>query len=157
MITEYTSAVESLQELFLQMNNEGKITPDQAAQFDEAQRVLFNFHTWVKNQLNGNLKVTLPWEDTAFVEAWALWKKFKKEKNFTYKPIGEQSALHRLTELSGGDMAKAIAILKQSRENGWSGLFELKDTAPRYQRTNPSEPRNVDYKQNLFNRLTQQK
>ncbi len=154
MIPEYTKAVASLQELFQQLADDAKLTGDQIEQFNNAQRVLVNFHGWVNNQVNGTFKVELPWDDQRFIDAWILWKKFKKEKNFTYKPIGEQSALQRLTELSGGDMNKAIAILKQSRDNGWSGLFELKDTTPRYQKSN-NEPRNVDYKQNLFNRLTQ--
>ena len=36
-------------------------------------------------------------------------------------------AIKHLQELSGGDDEKAITILNQSVENGWKGLFDLKD------------------------------
>lgn len=153
MISQYTKAVEHLQELFQELAGDGKITDEQAGRFDQAQKTLVNFHSWVKNQMEGNIKVEIPWEDPAFIDAWTLWKKFKKEKGFTYKSIGEQSALIRLTELSKGDMILAIAILKQSRENGWSGLFELK--AQNTITKNLVQPQNLDYKQNLYERLTQ--
>jgi hypothetical protein len=154
MIPQYTKSVAHLQELFQELSDEGKITPDQAERFDASQKVLVNFHEWTRNQLEGNFKVELPWEDPKFTEAWKLWTAYKKQQfNFRYKPIGEQSALQHLAELSGGFMDTAIAILKQSRDNGWAGLFELKQPKPA--KAN-NEPRNVDYKQNLFNRLTQQ-
>lgn len=151
MIPQYVKAVGQLQELFQELAEEGKITDSQAGRFDNSQKILINFHAWLRSELEGNLKVELPWEDDLFSEAWKLWKKFKKEKGFTYKSIGEQSALIHLTELSKGDMTTAIAILKQSRENGWSNLFELK--APKAITKNLVDQRQNDYKQQLMNRL----
>lgn len=155
MISQYTKAVGQLQELFQELAEEGKISVDQAGRFDNSQKVLVNFHSWIRNQFEGNTKVELPWTDQVFVDAWNLWKNYKKEQfSFSYKPIGEQSALLNLSELSGGNMEMALAILKQSRDNGWKGLFELKtqNTITK----NKVDAQNLDYKQSLFNRLTQQ-
>ena len=151
MISQYVKAVGQLQELFQELVNEGKISDRQAGRFDHCQKILVNFHSWIKNELDGNLKIELPWEDEIFAEAWSLWKKYKKEKGFTYKSIGEQSALIHLTELSKGDQSTAIAILKQSRDNGWSNLFELKDQKAITKKL--VDQRQTDYKQQLMNRL----
>lgn len=63
-----------------------------------------------------------------FIPVWDLWKEYKKlEHRFQYKSsITEQAALARLVELSDGNEATAIAIVKQSIGNGWKGFFELK-------------------------------
>ena len=62
-----------------------------------------------------------------FIPRWDEWKAFKKEQHkFTYKPIGEQAAIDHLYELSAGNEEYAWAIIKQSRTNGWKGLFDLK-------------------------------
>ena len=154
MISQYVKAVGQLQQLFQELAHEGKITDRQAGRFDQSQKILVNFHAWLRNELDGNIKVELPWEDELFIEAWTLWKKFKKEKGFIYKIIGEQSALIHLTELSKGDMTTAIAILKQSRENGWSNLFELK--AQNTITKKLVDKHQTDYKQQLLNRLGMQ-
>lgn len=73
-------------------------------------------------------KIALPWIEDEFYHVWEFWKKYKREQhNFSYKPIGEQGALSKLQELSGGDLAIALLIIKQSIQNGWKGLFELKE------------------------------
>ena len=151
MISQYVKAIGQLQELFQELAHEGKISDRQAGRFDQSQKMLVNFHAWLRNELDGNIKVELPWEDELFTEAWTLWKKFKKEKGFTYKIIGEQSALIHLTELSKGNMTTAIAILKQSRENGWNNLFELK--AQNTITKKLVDKHQTDYKQQLLNRL----
>ena len=153
MIAHYTKAVASLQELFQELNDQGKITPDQAEQFDEAQKVLINFHEWTKNQVNGNTKVELPWTEDKFIEAWKLWTAYKKQQfKFNYKPIGEQGALKDLADLSGGNMAKAIEIIHQSIKKGWAGFFALNENQMTKKIVNQTQ--NSDYKQTLFNRLT---
>ena len=117
MIKHYTKAVGQLQELFQELADEGKITIDQANRFDSSQKVLINFHSWAKDQLDGNIKVDLPWEDPRFIEAWKLWKDFKKQQfQFSYKAIGEQGALKDLADLSGGDMNLAIQIIHQYQQ-----------------------------------------
>ncbi len=150
MISQYTKAVGQLQELFQELADEGKITIDQAERFDQSQKVLINFHSWVKNQLEGNIKVKLPWEDPRFIEEWKLWKEFKKQQfNFTYKPIGEQGALKDLADLSCNNMDTAIRIIHQSIKKGWKGFFELQKTITK----NIVNNRQIDYKQQLLNRM----
>lgn len=68
-----------------------------------------------------------PFTNEEFLHAWEIWRDYKKEQfNFTYKPIGEQAALKSLSVLAGGESTKAVAIIHQSLENGWKGLFDLK-------------------------------
>lgn len=128
MIRDYTKAVGQLQELFQELADEGKISIDQAGRFDQSQKVLINFHSWIQNQLEGNIKVDLPFPDEQFAEKWKLWKDFKKQQfNFTYKPIGEEAAIKNLFDLSSGKVQEAIAIIQQSIDHGWAGFYPLKE------------------------------
>ena len=152
MIPQYVKAVGQLQELFQELAAEGKISPRQAGRFDHSQKILVNFHSWLRSQLDGNTKVELPWEDDRFVEAWTLWTNFKKEQfQFSYKPISEQGALKDLTDLSEGNMEKAIEIIHQSIKKGWKGFFELKVQNAITKKL--VDQRQIDYKQQLMNRL----
>ena len=154
MIQQYITAVKELQELFQELASAGKVSTAQASRFDQSQRVLVNFHAWVQNQTEGNPKVILPWDDPRFADAWKLWTSYKKQQfQFTYRPIGEQGALKDLADLSGGDMDKAIAIIHQSIKKGWRGFFDLKGQTTITKKI--VDTQNLDYKQKLFNRLTQ--
>jgi predicted HicB family RNase H-like nuclease len=59
---------------------------------------------------------------------WQGWKDYKKEEHGErYKAVKtEQMAINKLFELSNGNKETALAIIKQSIENRWKGLFELK-------------------------------
>ncbi len=152
MISQYVKAVGQLQELFQELAEEGKITEGQAGRYNQSQKVLINFHSWVHKQLDGNSEVELPWKDQRFTEAWNLWTNFKKEQfQFAYKQISEQGALKDLVDLSGGDMGKAIEIIHQSIKKGWKGFFELKDQKAITKKL--VDQRQTDYKQQLMNRL----
>ena len=152
MIPQYVKAVGQLQELFQELAEEGKITDPQAGRYNQSQKILINFHSWVRSQLEGKIKVELPWEDIRFAETWKLWTNFKKEQfQFEYKQIGEQGALKDLVDLSGGDMEKAIEIIHQSIKKGWKGFFELKiQNAITKKLVDKCQ---TDYKQQLMNRL----
>lgn len=152
MIPQYVKAVGQLQELFQELAGEGKITERQASRFDYSQKILVNFHSWLRNELDRNIKIELPWEDDRFTETWKLWTNFKKEQfQFNYKPISEQGALKDLADLSGGDMEKAIEIIHQSIKKGWKGFFELKSQNTITKKL--VDQRQTDYKQQLMNRL----
>lgn len=73
-----------------------------------------------------NYEVVLPF-GVNFEQNWDIWKRYKKEQfNFTYKSlISEQSAINKLVELAQGREDIAIAIIRQSCENGWRGLFAI--------------------------------
>lgn len=152
MISQYVKAVGQLQELFQELANSGKIDDHQATCYDDSQKVLINFHSWVRNQLSGNFKVELPWEDNRFAETWKLWTKYKKEQfQFAYKQIGEQGALKDLVDLSEGDMEKAIEIIHQSIKKGWKSFYQLQEQKAITKKLVQSS-QDV-YKQQLMNRL----
>ena len=61
------------------------------------------------------------------LEAWNLWKEFRKEQfRTTYKPLGEAAAISKLLRISNNNKENQAQIIQQSIENGWKGLFELK-------------------------------
>ena len=81
----------------------------------------------------------LPWDSKEFISKWLMWKSYKKkEKAFHFKSlVSEQAALKKLAEISSGNEENAKSIIVQSIENGWSGLFKLKNN-------------NGEYKKDLF-------
>ena len=60
-------------------------------------------------------------------EPMERWLKYKKEKKEKYTDTGLEDCFERLNKLSGGDKELAMAIVKQSTSNTWSGLFPLKE------------------------------
>lgn len=74
----------------------------------------------------GGDNIVFPFDTPEFLEAWKIWKKYKREQfKFSYKPSSEQGALTKLSKLTD-DPVEAAEIIMQSIENGWKGLFELK-------------------------------
>ena len=62
------------------------------------------------------------------VEIWKKWRAYRKETfRLTYKPIGEKAAIGKLMRLSQGCHEVQEQIIQQSIENGWKGIFELKE------------------------------
>ena len=59
-------------------------------------------------------------------EAMDLWLKYRKEIKKPYKPMGLRECVKKLEKLSGNDRAVAVAIVRESISNGWTGLFPLK-------------------------------
>ena len=61
------------------------------------------------------------------VEVWKKWRAYRKETfRLTYKPIGEKAAIGKLMRLSQGCHEVQEQIIQQSIENGWKGIFDLK-------------------------------
>jgi hypothetical protein len=62
------------------------------------------------------------------VEVWKKWRAYRKETfRLTYKPIGEKAAIGKLMRLSQGCHEVQEQIIQQSIENGWKGIFEVKE------------------------------
>ena len=74
--------------------------------------------------------VVCPFDGIEFMNLWEQWKEYKsKEHNFNYKSVqSEQAGLNKLANLSNGNEQKAIQIIMQSLENGWKGLFDVKQS-----------------------------
>jgi hypothetical protein len=72
-------------------------------------------------------QIVYPFNSPEFMEAWNLWKEFKKEQfKFTYKAIGEQSTLKALGEDSGNNEAIAIQMIHRAIASGYRGIFPIK-------------------------------
>ena len=83
------------------------------------------------NKLNTNKSKTKGFDyesiDGLNVDLWKKWKEFRSEQFRTsYKPIGEKAAIGKIMRISNGSMEIQEQIIQQSIENGWKGLFELK-------------------------------
>lgn len=69
--------------------------------------------------------VVFPWDTDTFQKVWREWLDYKwHQHHFAFKrPQDEQSALHKLQEISNGNERIAIHIIATSVANGWKGLF----------------------------------
>jgi biotin operon repressor len=65
--------------------------------------------------------LTLPFDETAFVDAWKDWIQHRKEKK---KPLTPTSIKLQLQTLEDMGVDRAIAAIKISIEKGWTGIFE---------------------------------
>ena len=82
----------------------------------------------IKLNTNSNKTEALDYPIELNLESWNLWKEFKKEQFKTnFKPIGEKAAIVKLLKISGGCLETQSSIINQSIENGWKGLFKLKE------------------------------
>ena len=62
------------------------------------------------------------------INVWKKWREYRKEQfRITYKPIGEKAAVGKLLRMSQGCHEVQEQIVQQSIENGWKGLFALKE------------------------------
>ncbi|WP_299129431.1 hypothetical protein [uncultured Winogradskyella sp.] len=73
-------------------------------------------------------ELKMPFASKEFKDQWDLWKVFRKNKDkFIFLNIdSENRKLKELQNLSNNNEKTAIAIIQQSIDNGWKGLFELK-------------------------------
>lgn len=69
-----------------------------------------------------------PYEDAEFFEAWEEWREYKKVQfKFTYRSKrSEQGALNKVGKLSDGKLHTAVEVVEQSIDNGYMGLFPIK-------------------------------
>ena len=55
------------------------------------------------------------------------WMQYKKEKSQSYKPTGFRTFYKKLCELSGNNPQVATAIIEQSMQNNYAGIFPLRN------------------------------
>ncbi len=80
-----------------------------------------------KEHASAHEDLIFPFDSENFLQAWNLWKNYRREQHrFVFKNLAEQAALKDLSELCQGSEEKAIAIIHQSINKGWAGLFQLK-------------------------------
>lgn len=74
------------------------------------------------------ISIAYPWAEKEFADTWDMWNDERKERKLRkYTNRGENAALHKLYNESGGDMTTAINMIHQSVANGWQGIFPLKN------------------------------
>ncbi|WP_407324046.1 DUF1376 domain-containing protein [Tenacibaculum maritimum] len=83
-----------------------------------------------KNKEEDKIEIQLPFQNKIFEAQWNLFKVFrKKQHKFTFVSVeSENRKLTELKNLSNNNQEVAIKIIQQSIDNGWKGLFELKQS-----------------------------
>ena len=98
--------------------------------FQEIEKLDVENQTLLNTNIKLNTNNTKIERDYPFqlnLEAWNLWKEFRKEQfRTTYKLLGEAAAISKLLRISNNNKENQAKIIQQSIENGWKGLFELK-------------------------------
>lgn len=61
------------------------------------------------------------------LEVVETWLAYKKEKGQSYKPTGFKTFYKNLCELSGNNPQIAMAIIEQSMQNNYAGIFPLRN------------------------------
>ena len=74
-----------------------------------------------KNELD--LSIVAP----NMIEPVETWLAYKKEKAQSYKPTGFKTFYKNLCELSGNNPQVAMAIIEQSMQNNYAGIFPLRN------------------------------
>lgn len=64
---------------------------------------------------------------TEMREAVDTWLAYKKEKAQSYKPTGFKTFYRKFCEMCGNNPQVAMAIVEQSIQNNYSGLFPLRN------------------------------
>lgn len=123
---------------------------DDSQMTDNSQRETETETKQKTNQETEDLELTFPFLSERFLTAWNGWKEYrKKELRKTFKEAKtEQTALNGLAKKSNNNEEVAIAIILQSIENQWTGLFPIKETKQKIQSTSS------DHLQSLKDRLS---
>ena len=62
-----------------------------------------------------------------FRKVWKDWIKYRRENGWTTKETYLKSSTRNLEKLAGDNTSIAIKIIQQSMDQGWQGLFALKN------------------------------
>lgn len=71
--------------------------------------------------------IPLPFQGPEFAAKWELWLKYRRERRLPkYVPTGLKGTFTKLKRISGDDVQTAMAIIQQSIDDNYQGLFPLK-------------------------------
>jgi len=77
-------------------------------------------------------QIVYPYEEKEFENIWNLWKQDRSNRKIKkYTKVGEQTALKKLQDESGGDVNTAIKMIQNSIANGYQGIFAIKNNRKR--------------------------
>jgi len=74
-----------------------------------------------EGRIKEEIKMDLPFESEKFSEAWDMWQEHRREKK---KRLTKSTATMQLKAMEEIGEFRAIAMIKYSIKNGWTGLFE---------------------------------
>lgn len=79
-----------------------------------------------KQNLTNEIPLPFP-ESPEFASKWDEWIIYRKQRRLPqYVPIGLKGTFTKLKRISGDDVQTAIAIIQQSMDDNYQGLFPLK-------------------------------
>lgn len=75
-------------------------------------------------------EIPLPFpESPEFASKWNEWIEFRRQRRLPkYVPIGLKGTFTKLKRISSNDAETAIAIIQQSMDDNYQGLFQLKQS-----------------------------
>jgi hypothetical protein len=82
----------------------------------------------------------VPFEDDLSNQAWTDWVKYRKEIRKPLSPSTTESQLNKLRPMAPHTR---VGMIRQSIDNGWQGLFEIKE--------NKQKSNGIDYHSELAN------
>ena len=105
-------------------NSEDGMYIDDWISFSTMEKIVDYLHS-----VNKPKKISLDMSIVApqMLEPVEIWLAYKKEKNQTYKPTGFKTFYKKLCELSGNNPQVAMAIIEQSMQNNYAGIFPLRN------------------------------
>ena len=110
----------------LYQDNDVNLTNELTSQLTNNQQTGNKQVTTSKERKNNknikNIRIELPFTSQSFSEAWERWKTHRTEIKHKLTPSTEQSQLKKLSQFSESE---AIAMIDQSIEHGWQGLFPV--------------------------------
>ena len=77
------------------------------------------------NQKNESISIPESLQTDVFLDVWGEWQEYRKQIRKKLAPMTAKRQLKRLAKYSP---EIAAAMLNQSIENQWTGIFELKDS-----------------------------
>lgn len=87
--------------------------------FDELAAII----DYVRPKTSLDLSIVAP----NMLEPVETWLAYKKEKAQSYKPTGFKTFYKKLCEFSGNNPQTAMAIIEQSMQNNYAGIFPLRN------------------------------
>jgi hypothetical protein len=94
--------------------------------FDELAAII----DCVRPKISLDLSIVAP----NMLEPVETWLAYKKEKAQSYKPTGFKTFYKKLCELSNNNPQIAMAIIEQSMQNNYAGIFPLRNNNNGYGR-----------------------
>ena len=109
---------------FLKRKPSTKGVTDSETTISDAETPQIKIKEIKRNEMKSNEIMNPFGESMAFGQVWEEWEEYRKQKRAKLTPISVKA---QIKFLSGFPESVAIQIIQQSIQNGWTGLFELKN------------------------------